>query len=216
MREVREVKRLLWAVALGLGSLVVLSGCTPEPVVGPKVRATIVAAPSEGKAPLAVRFDASGSTDPQGPVSEHLWDFGDGSPIASGREIEHTFSRAGEYLVTLVVVGPSGTGRATTFVRAHNNPPQAAFTFLPIDPFEGESVTFDASASSDPDGDIVRYGWDFGDGATGLGKIVTHAFAHPGEFVVLLTVTDSAGAEAKATRLVKVDDCSSGGCGRRR
>lgn len=216
MREVRRVKRVLWAVGLGFGALVFLSGCTPEPVAGPKVRATIVASPSEGRAPLSVRFDASASTDPQGPVSDHLWDFGDGSPVASGREIEHTFSRAGEYLVTLVVVGPSGTGRATTVVRAHNNPPQATFTFLPTDPFEGESVTFDASASSDLDGDIVRYAWDFGDGATGEGMIVTHAYAHPGELMVILTVTDSAGAEAKATRLVKVDDCSSGGCGSRR
>jgi len=210
------VRRLLWAVVVGAGALVVLSGCTPEQVTGPKVRATILANPSEGKAPLAVSFDATGSTDPQGPLSDHRWDFGDGSPVASGREVEHTYVRAGEYLVTLVVVGPSGTGRATALVRAHNNPPQAAFTFLPADPFEGESVTFDASASSDPDGDIARFSWDFGDGATAEGRIVTHAYARPGEFLVVLTVTDGAGAEAKATRLVKVDDCSSGGCGRRR
>ncbi len=181
-----------------------------------RVTATIVASPTEGKAPLSVHLDASRSTDPQGPISDYLWDLGDGSPVVSGPEIEHTFQRAGEYLVTLVVVGTSGTGRATAFVRAHNNPPAASFTFLPSDPFEGESVTFDASGSSDPDGDIARYTWDFGDGATGEGMIATHTFDHPGEFVVLLTVTDSAGAEARATRLVQVEDCSSGSCGRRR
>ncbi|MCX7750525.1 MAG: PKD domain-containing protein [Candidatus Bipolaricaulota bacterium] len=203
----------LAAVLVGAGLL--LAGCTPEPGTGPRVQATIIAQPTEGKAPLAVRFDASASIDPAGPLADHLWDFGDGSPVASGQEVNHTYARAGEYLVTLVVVGPSGTGRATAFIRALNNPPTAAFSFAPADPFEGESVVFDASLSSDPDGDIARYAWDFGDGATAEGKIASHAYGRPGEFLVLLTVTDRAGAEARATRLVKVDDCSSGGCGRR-
>lgn len=209
------MKKHVWAIGVGTCFLLVLSGCTSQ--VGPvqRISATIVAAPGEGKAPLAVHFDATRSTDPQGVLTDHLWDFGDGSPVVAGQELQHTYQRAGEYLVTLVVVGPSGTGRATTFVRALNNPPQALFSFLPSDPFEGESVTFDASASSDPDGDIARYAWDFGDGGTGEGAIVNHAFARPGDFQVMLTVTDGAGAEAKATRLVKVDDCSSGGCGRR-
>lgn len=211
------MRRIPWTLAALFGVLLVLSGCTPDAgSVQPRIAATIVASPSEGKAPLAVLFDASRSTDPQGPLTDHLWDFGDGSPVVAGREIQHTYSRAGEYLVTLVVVGPSGTGRTTTFVRALNNPPTASFTFLPADPFQEESVTFDASGSSDPDGDIARYAWDFGDGGTGEGKVVNHAFANPGQFTVILTVTDAAGAEAKATRSVKVEDCSSGGCGRRR
>ncbi|MFH1609729.1 MAG: PKD domain-containing protein [Candidatus Bipolaricaulota bacterium] len=209
------MRRCAWAIAAGLGALLILSGCTPQ--VGPvqRIMATIVASPGEGKAPLAVHFDASPSTDPQGALTDYLWDFGDGGPVISGREIEHTFQRAGEYLVTLVVVGASGTGRATTFVRALNNPPQAAFSYQPSDPFEGESVAFDGSASSDPDGDIARFFWDFGDGATSEGAIVSHAFPHPGQFVVMLTVTDGAGAEAKATRVVTVEECGSGGCGRR-
>lgn len=215
MRGVREMKRYIGLVSVLIAAGLLLAGCTPEPTAEPKVRATVVANPVEGKAPLAVRFDASASTDPAGPLFDHLWDFGDGSEVISGREVDHTYARAGEYLVTLVVVGPSGTGRATTFIRALNNPPTAAFTVSPPDPFQGESVTFDASISSDPDGDLARYAWDFGDGATAEGKIVNHSYAHPGEFLVLLVVTDGAGAEARATRLVKVDDCSSGGCGRR-
>ncbi|HEU68994.1 MAG TPA: PKD domain-containing protein [Candidatus Acetothermia bacterium] len=210
------MKKRIAATGAGAILLLILAGCTSE--LGPiqRVTAAIIASPTEGKAPLSVHLDASRSTDPQGPISEYLWDLGDGSPVVSGQEVEHTFQRAGEYLVTLVVVGPSGTGRSTAFVRALNNPPTASFTFLPSDPFAGESVTFDASGSSDPDNDIVRYTWEFGDGGTGEGRIATHAYAHPGEFLVILTVTDSAGAEARATRLVKVDDCSSGGCGSRR
>jgi PKD repeat protein len=209
-------RKTVWTITAILGGLLILSGCTPDPAGPTQISVSAVASPGEGKAPLAVHFDASRSADPHGTLSDHLWDFGDGSPVVSGREIEHTYQRAGEYLVTLVVVGPSGTGRGTTFVRALNNPPTASFTFLPVDPFDGESVTFDASASSDPDGDIARYTWDFGDGGTGEGMIVRHTFAHPGEFLVILTVTDAAGAEARATRLVQVEDCSTGGCGRRR
>ncbi|MBC7093918.1 PKD domain-containing protein [Candidatus Bipolaricaulota bacterium] len=207
------MKKLLAAAMLG--ALAALVGCTPQ--VGPatKILAVITAAPTQGQAPLQVHFDATRSTDPEGALTDFLWDFGDGSPVASGREVDHTFDRAGEYMVTLVVVGPSGTGRATTVVRALNNPPTAAFTFYPQDPFEDEEVTFDGSGSSDPDGDIVRWTWDFGDGATGDGEIVRHTFANPGQYLVVLTVTDSAGAEGRTSKLVTVDDCSSGHCGRR-
>ncbi|HAZ28090.1 TPA: hypothetical protein DCY67_05705 [Candidatus Acetothermia bacterium] len=209
------MEKRIGAIAVGLCMLVLLSGCTPQMEPAQRIAATIVASPGEGQAPLAVHFSASRSTDPQGTLTDYLWDFGDGSPIISGREIEHTFQRAGEYLITLVVVGASGTGRATTFVRAFNNPPQAAFSYQPSDPFEGESVSFDGSASSDPDGDIARFFWDFGDGATSEGAIASHAFPHPGQFVVMLRVTDGAGAEAQATRVVTVEECGPGGCGRR-
>lgn len=211
-------RKLVGVIGGTLVGLLMLVGCTPDegPIPQHRITATIVASPSEGRAPLAVLFDASRSTDPQGALTDYLWDFGDGSPVGAGREIEHTYRRSGEYLVTLVVVGPSGTGRATTFVRALNNPPTASFTVLPADPFQEESVTFDASGSSDPDADIARYAWEFGDGRTSEGKIVNHAFAHPGEYLVVLTVTDAAGAAAKATRLVKVEECGAGGCGRRR
>lgn len=60
---------------------------------------------------------------------------------------------------------------------------------------EGETVIFDASGSSDPDGegDIVNYDWDFGDESTGSGKIVQHAYADNGIYTATLTVTDQVG-----------------------
>ena len=204
---------LLFALfALGL----LLGGCLSKNVSPSSgVFAVILAEPKEGQAPLTVQFDASRSTDPAGPLTDYLWDFGDGSPVASGAQISHTFRRAGEYLVTLVVVGPSGTGRATALIRALNNPPKASFTFWPKDPFTDESVTFDASASSDPDGDPLSYRWDFGDGSSAEGKIVQHTYKKAGEYVVILTVSDPAGAESRATALLKVEECSTGHCGRR-
>lgn len=196
---------------------VLLGGCVRN-ITSPTslVQAVIVAEPQEGRAPLTVQFDASRSVDPAGPLSEYLWDFGDGSPVASGVVLAHTYQRAGEYLVTLVVVGPSGTGRATTFIRVLNNPPQAAFTVWPEDPWTDESVAFDASSSSDPDGDPLTYFWDFGDGSIGEGKIAQHVYTKAGEYVVILTVRDPSGAESRATKLLKVEECGTGGCGRRR
>ncbi|MBC7107624.1 MAG: PKD domain-containing protein [Methanomassiliicoccales archaeon] len=59
----------------------------------------------------------------------------------------------------------------------------------------GESVTFDASDSTDPDGEIVQYIWNFGDGATDnvAGAVVTHTYAFPGKYLVTVTVVDDKG-----------------------
>jgi len=211
---VNAKRKLALGVAFGLG-LLALWGCTPD--VGPSGGpiAVISAQPTQGQVPLTVRFDGGASHDPQGPITDWLWDFGDGTGVISGEEVEHTFERSGEFIVTLVVVGPSGTGRATTTIHALNNPPVASFSFYPQDPFQEEQVTFDGSSSYDPDGEIVKWEWDFGDGATGEGEVVDHAFSTPGDYLVILTVTDNSGAQAQMSQTVTVDECSSGHCGRR-
>lgn len=58
------------------------------------------------------------------------------------------------------------------------------------------TVTFDASASSAPAGSISGYEWDFGDGSTGTGAVVSHTYAHPGSYLPGVLVTDSAGEGA--------------------
>jgi hypothetical protein len=84
--------------------------------------------------------------------------------------------------------------------------PTADFTFEPESPKAGEAVTFDASASFDVDGQIVRYEWDFdGDGLTDAeGVTVTHIFEEPGEYSVTLTVTDDDDLTGSKTRTVTV------------
>jgi PKD repeat protein len=79
-----------------------------------------------------------------------------------------------------------------------NKPPVAAFTPT----MTNLNGSFDASGSQDPDGTIVSYDWDFGDGsAHGSGQSVTHPYA-PGTYTVTLTVTDNNGATATASRSV--------------
>ena len=88
----------------------------------------------------------------------------------------------------------------------YTNRPVARFTYAPhpMDyygrPIVGELVTFDGTASYDPDephdstpGGIVGYQWVFGDGATGTGDIINHTYTEAGTYVVTLTVTDDEG-----------------------
>ncbi len=70
----------------------------------------------------------------------------------------------------------------------------------------GSPVSFDGSGSSDEDGTIASYAWDFGDGSNGTGVNPTHAFAGPGLFTVTLTVTDDGGATDTATTTADISD----------
>lgn len=58
----------------------------------------------------------------------------------------------------------------------------------------GEEIVFNGSRSSDHDGTITSWVWNFGDGTTGNGAIVTHNYTNPGKYIVTLTVTDNDGA----------------------
>ena len=85
-------------------------------------------------------------------------------------------------------------------------PPTAVATANPTSAGVGEAISFDGSASTDPDGTIVGYAWDFGDGTTATGASASHAYASAGTFVARLTVTDDDGATAAATVSVTVTD----------
>jgi len=86
----------------------------------------------------------------------------------------------------------------------HEQPPVASFTYSPEKPMVGGNITFDASSSYDPDGTIEKYEWDFGDGKTGSGKIVTREYEKPGNYEVTLEVTDNDGLTDAASATVHV------------
>ena len=73
--------------------------------------------------------------------------------------------------------------------------PPVAVIQAPVSGRVGTPLTFDGSGSWDPDGSIVTYRWEFGDGGTASGPTVMHAYAAPGPFTVTLTVTDN-GAQS--------------------
>lgn len=86
-----------------------------------------------------------------------------------------------------------------------NQVPLARFSAQPTSGHVPLEVTFDASASADPDGTISGYHWDFADGATGSGRLVSHIYNDEGEYTVSLTVTDNDGAQSQAAAVIVVD-----------
>jgi len=87
-----------------------------------------------------------------------------------------------------------------------NQPPVADFSYQPEEPLVGQPVMFNASRSYDPDGDIVSYVWDFGDGIAGNGMTIEHVYAWPGSFNLTLTVTDRENASDTLTKPIQVSE----------
>ena len=156
-----------------------------------------------------VTFDASGSSDTDGTIVNYIWDFGDGS-AGTGMTTTHAYASVGTYVVTLTVTDNDGlTDTATKDVvviatGVELTPPVASFTYSPESPEEGKTVTFDASGSSDTDGTIVSYSWDFGDENTATGETTTHSYASAGTYGVTLTVADNDDLTGTATKEITV------------
>ena len=100
-------------------------------------------------------------------------------------------------------VGSTGFGQfffSSDGVVPANQPPTAAFTST----VAGFTVNLDASGSHDPDGTIVAYSYDFGDGTAGTGRTTSHVYSAPGTYTITLTVTDNGGATSTTSRTVTV------------
>ncbi len=140
-----------------------------------------------------IAFDASGSVDRDGVLIDHAWDFGDGAK-GDGTKVTYAYRTPGTYKVGLVVTDDSRTSTNTAeddLTVVVNAPPVADAG--PDQVVTASEVSFDGGGSSDPDGVIARYDWDFGDGATGTGRTTSHVYRKVGAYTVRLTVTDDSG-----------------------
>ncbi|MDD5265098.1 MAG: PKD domain-containing protein [Candidatus Bipolaricaulis sp.] len=197
--------------ALAFAGVLVLAGC----VATNSPHATFTRTPTEGYPPLEVRFDASASSSPNGDIVSYEWDFGD-DETGSGDTVDHVYTEKGVFAVTLVVTDTTGASAARTQgVEALNYAPIAKFTANVYAITVGDPVWFDASESYDPDGEIVEYLWDFGDGETDEGATVSHEYtsAHGSGWkpVVTLTVVDEDGGVGTVDTKIIVVGCDS--CG---
>ena len=154
---------------------------------------------------LTATVDGSGSTDSDGSIAGYSWNFGDGT-TATGATASRTYTAGGTYTVRLTVTDDKGaTGTTTKAVTvqapaAPNAAPVAAFTSAT----SGLTVTVDGSGSTDSDGSIAGYSWDFGDGGTATGATASRTYTAGGTYTVRLTVTDDKGATGTTTKAVTV------------
>ena len=169
-------------------------------------------APTAPRAGDWIQFDASASYDPDGTITNYQWDFqNDGVFDATGKIVFFRYTAAGTYTVRLVVTDDKGaTGSTIQAVVVSplvvNQPPVAQFTYSPSAPYAGQNVTFNGTASYDPDGYITNYQWDLnGDGIPDQsGPMAIWAYAAPGAYSVTLWVTDNLGATGSTTKTVVV------------
>ncbi len=155
---------------------------------------------------LACSFDGSGSSDPEGHLASYAWNFGDGATSTLAQPT-HTFATSDTYQVTLTVTDDQSATNAVTHPVTvtgppppPNQPPTAVFTPT----CTNLACSFDGSGSSDPEGHLASYAWNFGDGATSTLAQPTHTFATSDTYQVTLTVTDDQSATNAVTHPVTV------------
>jgi PKD repeat protein len=168
----------------------------------------VINGPAAGVAGKALSFSGGSSSDSDGNIVKYAWKFGDGTN-GQGVEVNHTYDAPGAYTVQLVVTDNGGlTGKTTKSIQIEapapqNKPPTAVITG-PAKGIAGETVNFSAGNSSDNDGQIVKYNWNFGDGTTGNGLETSHTYDAPGNYNVTLVVTDNGGLTGKVTKPIQI------------
>lgn len=135
------------------------------------------------------------STSANGPIREWRWDLGDGGPrsISSRTTPSYAYREDGSYLVRLEVKDSEGqTGSVEKLVVV--NVPPIARIIAPGGILQLNAPVEFQDDSIDPDGAVVNWSWNFGDGTTSDARHPTHpGFATPGAYTVRLTVTDDRG-----------------------
>jgi large repetitive protein len=161
-----------------------------------------------------VTFNAEGSYDLQGQIISYEWYFGDGG-TASGKSVEHTYVEGDHtYLVTLIVTNDAGetarsqltievlpgSSRCGSGANDSCGGTQKPLAIITSSHFScgtegrvGDTITLDGSASRPVKGSIVTFEWDFGDGNTATGPIVSHVYTKAWSYIVTLKIIDEGG-----------------------
>jgi YD repeat-containing protein len=185
-------------------------------VVNSPPTAAFTASPNPPPSGAAVAFDASSSKDSDGAIAKYEWDLDGNGSYETNAGASATTSKAfptpGDRAVGLRVTDNSGaTATSSQTVSVQNRAPTASFTATPSTTLTGVAISFGAAASSDPDGAVTKYEWDFDANGSyevdsGTTATTSHAFAAAGVVTVGLRVTDDSGATATTTGTVTIQN----------
>ncbi|MEM3038351.1 MAG: PKD domain-containing protein [Thermoplasmata archaeon] len=165
--------------------------------------------PSTGYVNEVIIFNASLSSDPDGTIISYLWDFGDESN-GTGKVVTHAYTAPGIFKVSLIVVDDKSLSSAPSnssieiLSSAVNSPPVAVISSPAPGEHDTFTISFDGRSSYDPDGDIIDWHRDFGDGTFGYGKTIAHVYNFHGTYGVTLTVSDDGSATDSDSKSVRV------------
>jgi chitodextrinase len=162
----------------------------------------------------------SSAIDPDGDQVRLRFDWGDGSfsnwsVLADSNtnvSSSHAWSYLSNYSIRVIAQDKNGSNSSwstlltvTVSEQETSNEPPILDIKAPNNGSANQTIVFDASGSIDPDGIIISYVWDFGDGTTGTGKTLDHSYTKPGIYLVTLTVTDNIGKTYTKTFQVTID-----------
>lgn len=148
-----------------------------------------------GDAPLTVNFSAATSSDPENAALTYAWDFGDPQSIDNTSAVvapSHVYNTAGNYTAVVTVTddyGNSDQAAVAIVVTAPNMPPTVNPSANPTSGVVPLDVQFSANAT-DPEGDVLTYSWDFGDGAFSDESNPAHVYTDAGTYTAVVTVSD--------------------------
>jgi FOG: PKD repeat len=151
--------------------------------------------PLRGKAPLEVQFTDSSYKGAE-PNPTYLWNFGDGTTSSQAGSVKHTYTKEGNYTVSLTITNVHGnrTETKTNYIYVGGGV-VADFT---ADKTTGPSplaVKFTDKSLGNP----TKYAWDFGDGGTSSEKNPSHTYTGTGTYTVKLTVSNEFGNDTKTS-----------------
>jgi len=145
------------------------------------------------------------SIDSDGSIVNWSWSFGDGNRSFL-QHPTHTFSDSGNYTVNLTITdNDNATNTTEQYIQIMNREPQAHYTITPDQPTTAQLIQF-TDTSTDVDGSIVNWTWDFGDGTISHQQHPTHQYTDNGEYQISLSIRDDDGESNMTTSLLFVEN----------
>ena len=198
---------LVTSTSSGVSQTINFSIISGPPANEPPVVA--LAGNPDNSVPFKINFSSAGSADNDGIITGYSWNFGDGN-TSNLQNPAHTYGSGGIFSVSLTLTDEdNATSTKSISVTAIdpsiNQPPIAVVTASPNSGTAPLLVNFSSVGSSDADGNIDSYEWDFGDGATSTQINPSHTYTTQGSFVCTLTVKDDDGAIGTTSVSVNVN-----------